>query len=279
MTSTRRTIEVQPDRCYVAIAPRPPGRLNRRIAAFAAEGQLPRPLEELCLSWRVAGDRLVVVAVDRQQAEAWLAEGLESAVVAELPGDQDLIDAPVELLTDECLPASIRRHRGNRFAAMVAVLALGCACLALGLHQRTQVLAAHADAADEQAASLARDALPDLRAGMSPELALTGELRRLRSMAMGDREDSLPDSRTALAAVLASWPAQSGFRVESIESAGGRVDIRAIAPTREDAIDLSAELAQKGNFDAGLPRVRSEAERTGEVTRVELTLTERPTAR
>ncbi|WP_458789221.1 hypothetical protein [Adonisia turfae] len=279
MTSTRRTIEVQPESCYIAIAPRPPGRLSRRIAAFAAEGQLPRPLEDLCLSWRVAGDRLVVVAVDRERAEAWLTEGLESAVVAELPSDADLIDAPIELLTDEFVPASIRRHRGNRFAAMAAVLALGCASLAVGLQQRTQAVNTQIDAADERTASLARGALPDLRAGMSPELALTGELRRLRSMATGDREDSPPDSRTALAAVLASWPAASGFRVESIESAGGRVDIRAIAPTREDAIELSAELAQKGGLDAGLPRVRTEPERTGEVTRVELTLTERPTAR
>ena len=275
MTKTRHAIEIESERCYVAVTPKPPGRISHRVAAFAAEGQLPRPLEDLCLAWRVSGDRLIVAAIDRERAESWLADGVESAIVTAIPGEADSISSPIEVLSGQYLPASIRQHRGNRFLAMAAVLALGCVCVAIGLHQRTQALNTQADAADTQTIDLARNTLPQFRAGMSPELALTGDLRRLRSMAMGDREESPPDSRTALAAVLASWPAEAGFRVESIESAGGRIDIRAIAPTREDAIELSAALTEGGNLDAGLPRVRTESQRTGEVTRVELTLNDR----
>ena len=275
MTTDRNSVEVEPEVCYVGIVPRPPGRINHRIASFAVEGQLPRPLEDLCVAWRAIGDRLVVVAVDREQAESWLADGIQSAVLTETPSEGELDVPPIELLSGTFLPASIRRHRGGRLVSVVAMLAVVCAVVSLGLHQRTRTLGMQADAANERTMSVARSVLPDLRLGVSPELALTGELRRLRSMATGDREDSPPDSRTALAALLASWPEDAGFRVESSESAGGRVDIRAIAPSRQDAIQLSEVLAQNTALDVDLPRVRTETQRTGEVTRVELAVSEK----
>lgn len=277
MTTRDRAIMVPANECYIAIAPRPPGRITRTVAAYAVEGQLPRPLEGLCLAWRVAGDRLVVVAVDRERADAWLADGVLSARVPSLPDalpDALGVEAkPIELLEHAFLPAKIRRHRNYRLAAVAVLLAIGCLIGAMGLQDRARALTIQAREADAAMDELARQALPKWREGLAPQLALTGELRRLRGLANTGRGDEPADSRDALAALFRAWPQSEAWRVESVESAGGRVTLRAMVPSREAAIALAGTLAEHGAFDAGLPRVRSEAQRDGEITRVELTLT------
>lgn len=273
MTQRAHTIDVRADQCYVAVAPRPPGRISHRVAAYAVEGQLPRPIEELCLAWRVQDGQLVVVAVDQELAHAWLAGGVLSARVRTAPEGVGIGTGPLELLGRRDLPARIRTHRRWRVAALAAIVAAGCLAVAYGVHGKTIAMTRQARGADAQTIELARGALTQWRDGMSPQLALTGELRRLRAMAQGDRDDQPAESRWALAALFEAWPAGEAFRVESIDSAGGRLTLRALAPSRDAAIALATSLSGSERFEAGLPRVQSEPQRGGEVTRLELVLT------
>lgn len=272
MTTSVHAIEAPADECYVAVAPRPPGRITDRVAAYAVEGQLPRPIDELCIAWQVAGDQLVVVAVDQERADQWLAEGVLTAHVASLPGELRIDSSPIELLRRAYLPSKIRRHRHRRLAGLAVVVAIGCFATAYGLHGKTNMLLDQAVEADDDMIEQARGALPQWRDGLSPQLALTGELRRLRGLASEDRQNELVDSRAALAALFEAWPAGDGFQVESIEAAGDRLTLRSIAPSRDAAIILAGSLAQDGVFESGLPRVQTESQRDGEVTRLELSL-------
>lgn len=272
MTTPRHAIEVPADECYLAIAPRPPGRLSERVAAYAVEGQLPRPIDELCIAWRVVGDQLVVVAVDHELADHWLTEGVLSARVAALPAGIGIETGPIELLARSYLPARIRRHRRHRTASLAILLGLGCLAAAYGLHQRTGTILDYARSADSATLDLAREALPQWREGTSAQLALTGELRRLRTLASGDRDDKPVDSRDALAALFEAWPTGEGFQVESIEAAADRVTLRTVTPSREAAITLAGLLAEAGTFESALPQVQTEAQRDGDVTRLEVSL-------
>ncbi|MEQ9097072.1 MAG: hypothetical protein RIE32_12500 [Phycisphaerales bacterium] len=272
MTKGTHTIEVPVDTCYVAVAPRPPGRLNARVAAYAGEGQLPRPIDELCIAWRVFGDQLVVVAVDHELADHWLAEGVLSSRVAALPAGVGIETGPIELLARSYLPARIRRHRRHRVASLAIMLAASSLVAAYELDQRTGTILDHARSADAATLDLSREALPQWREGASPQLALTGELRRLRTLASGDRDDKPIDSRDALAALFEAWPTGEGFQVESIEAAADRVTLRTVAPSREAAIALAGRLAEASTFESALPQVRTETQRDGDVTRLEVSL-------
>lgn len=272
MTEGTHTIEVPVDTCYLAVAPRPPGRLNARVAAYAVEGQLPRPIDELCIAWRVVGDQLVVVAVDHELADHWLTEGVLSARVAALPAGIGIESGPIELLARSYLPARILRHRRHRTASLATLLGLSCLATAYGLHQRTGTILDHARSADSATLDLAREAFPQWREGASPQLALTGELRRLRALASGDRDDDPVDSRDALAALFEAWPTGEGFQVESIEAAADRLTLRTVTPSREAAIALASRLADADTFESALPQVQTETQRDGDVTRLEVSL-------
>ncbi|UYV13682.1 MAG: hypothetical protein NCW75_05205 [Phycisphaera sp.] len=273
MTKPADAIEVPADECYVAVTPKPPGRITDRVAAYAVEGQLPRPIDELCIAWRVAGAQLVVVAVDQERADRWLADGLLTARVASVPAELGINYAPIELLHRDYLPSKIRKHRHRRFAGLATVIAIGCLAIAYGLHKKTGTLQNQAGESDTATIEQARVAIPEWRESLSPQLALTGELRRLRGLASGDRDDEPIDSRDALATLFAAWPTGEGFRVESIEAAGDRLTLRSIALSRDAAISLASSLAEDGPFESGLPRVQTEPQRDGEVTRLELSLT------
>lgn len=273
MTRQDHAIEMPVDECYVAVTPKPPGRISDRVAAYAVEGQLPRPIDELCIAWRVAGDQLVVVAVDQERADQWLAEGVLTARVASVPAELGIDTAPIELLRRDYLPSKIRKHRHRRFAGLATVVAIGCLAIAYGLHKKTGTLQNQTHEADAATIEQARVAIPEWREGLSPQLALTGELRRLRGLANDDREAEPIDSRDALAALFEVWPTGEGFRVESIEAAGDRLTLRSIAPSRDAAVSLATSLAEDGPFESGLPRVQTEPQRDGEVTRLELSLT------
>jgi hypothetical protein len=273
MTKPANAIEVPADECYVAVAPKPPGRITDRVAAYAVEGQLPRPIEELCLAWRVAGEQLLVVAVDQERADDWLTEGLLTARVASLPAELETDAAPIELLRRAYLPSKIREHRHRRLAGLAVVLAIGCLTAAYGLHAKTGTLLDQVHEADAATIEQARGALPTWRDGLSPQIALIGEIRRLRGLASADRQGDPTDSRDALAALFRAWPTGEGFQVESLEVAGDRLTLRSIAPSRDAAILLASALAAGGSFESGLPRVQSETQRDGEVTRLELSLT------
>lgn len=273
MSESPHAIGVPADECYVAVAPKPPGRITDRVAAFAVEGQLPRPIDELCIAWRIASDQLLVVAVDQERADKWLAEGMLTARVDSVPAEVGIDPAPIELLRRAHLPSKIRRHRHRRLAALAVVVAIGCLSAAYGLHSKTSTLLNQAAEADAETIAHARDTLPQWRKGSSPQLALTGELRRLRGLANEDRQDEPVDSRDALAALFEAWPTGEGFQVESIEAAGARVSLRSIALSRDAAIALAGALVEGQSFDSGLPRVQTEAQRNGEVTRLELSLT------
>ncbi|MEQ8845671.1 MAG: hypothetical protein RIB58_12535 [Phycisphaerales bacterium] len=242
------------------------------MAAYAVEGQLPRPIDELCIAWRVVGDQLVVVAVDHELADHWLAEGLLSAYVAALPEGLLPKTGPIEFFARSYLPVRIRRHRRHRVASLGIMLGLGCLATAYGLHQRTATMLNQARSADAATLDLAREALPQWREGASPQLALTGELRRLRALASGDRDDEQVDSRDALAALFEAWPAGEGFQVEAVEAAADRLMLRTIAPSREAAIALADRITNAGTFASGLPQVQTERQRDGEVTRLEVSL-------
>lgn len=273
MSELPRTIEVPVDKCYVAVAPKPPGRITDRVAAFAVEGQLPRPIDELCIAWRVAVDQLVVAAVDQERADRWLAEGVLTARVASVPAELGIDSAPIELLRRDYLPSKIRKHRHRRFAGLAVVATIGCLVAGYGLHKKTGALQDQAREVDAATIEQARVAIPEWREGLSSQLALTGELRRLRGLASGDRDDEPIDSRDALATLFKAWPTGEGFQVESIEAAGDRLTLRSITPSRDAAISLATSLAEDGPFESGLPRVQTEPQRDGEVTRLELSLT------
>lgn len=273
MSESSHTIEVHANECYIAVAPKPPGRITDRVAAFAVEGQLPRPIDELCIAWRVTNDQLLVVAVDQERAEKWLADGMLTARVASVPAEVGIDPAPIELLRRAYLPSKIRRHRRRRLTSLAVIAAIGCLAAAHGLHGKTNMLVEQAAEADAETIEQARGTLPQWRDGLSPQLALTGELRRLRGLANEDRQDEPVDSRDALAALFEAWPTGEGFQVESIEAAGDRVSLRGIAPSRDAAIALAGALVERQSFDSGLPRVQTEAQRDGEITRLELSLT------
>lgn len=273
MSKATHTIEVPVDECYVAVVPKPPGRITDRIAAYAVEGQLPRPIDELCIAWRIAGDQLVVVAVDQERADRWLADGVLGARVCSVPDGVPVDTGSIELLRGVHLPPKIRRHRRHRFTAIAISLALTCFALAYGLHDRTITIHEHTRTADAAVLELARAAMPQWRDGDSPQLALTGELRRLRSLASDDRQDEPVDSRAALAALFEAWPEGEGFQAESIEAAADRVTLRSIAPSREAAIVLAGRLAKGGFFEPALPQVQVEPQRGGDITRLEISLT------
>lgn len=272
MTASTHSIELPADECYVAVAPKPPGRITDRVAAYAVEGQLPRPIDDLCIAWRVVGDQLVVVAVDHELAEHWLAEGLLSAHVAVLPEGLSPKTGPIEFFARSYLPVRIRRHRRHRVASLGIMLGLGCLATAYGLHQRTATILNQARSVDAATLDLAREALPQWREGASPQLALTGELRRLRALASGDRDDGPVDSRDALAALFEAWPAGEGFQVEAVEAAADRLTLRTIAPSREAAIALADRITNAGMFASALPQVQTARQRDGEVTRLEVSL-------
>lgn len=273
MSESPHTIGVPADECYIAIAPKPPGRITDRVAAYAVEGQLPRPIDELCIAWRNASDHLLIVAVDQERADKWLAEGILTACVASVPAELGIDPAPIELLRGAHLPSKIRRHRHRRLTSLTVVVAIGCFAVAYGLQSKTSTLLNHAAEADAETIEQARGALPQWRDELAPQLAITGELRRLRGLANEDRQDEPIDSRDALAALFEAWPSGEGFLVESIEAAGDRVSLRSIAPSRDAAITLAGLLAEGAPFESGLPRVQTEAQRDGEFTRLELSLT------
>ena len=272
MTTLMQAIEVPAHECYIALAQRPPGRITGRVAAYAVEGQLPRPIDELCIAWRIVGDQLVVVAVDHELADRWLADGVLSARVATLPEGLGPEAGQIELLARSYLPTRIRRHRRHRVAPLAVMLGLGCFTVAYGVHQRTGKILDHARSADATTLDLARKALPQWREGASPQLALTGELRRLRTLVSGDRDDAPVDTRDALAALFEAWPTGEGFQVESIEAAADRLTLRTVAPSREAAIALAGDLADAGTFESALPQVQTETQRDGDVTRLEVSL-------
>ena len=272
MTNSMYAIEVPAHVCYLAVAQRPPGRITDRVAAYAVEGQLPRPIDELCIAWRIVGDQLVVVAVDHELADHWLAEDVLSARVAASPVGIDIDTGQIELLARSYLPTRIRRHRRHRLACLAIMLGLSCLAAAYGLHQRTGTILDHARSADAATLDLAREALPQWHEGASPQLALTGELRRLRTLASGDRDDEPFDSRDALAALFEAWPTGGGFQVEAIEAAADRLTLRTVAPSREAAITLAGLLADAGTFESALPQVQTETQRDGDVTRLEVSL-------
>ncbi|MFI4915078.1 MAG: hypothetical protein ACIAS6_01050 [Phycisphaerales bacterium JB060] len=273
MSESPHAIEVPVDECYVAVAPKPPGRITGRVAAYAVEGQLPRPIDELCIAWRATGDQLVVVAVDQERADQWLADGVLSARVTSVPDDVPVDTGPIELLRGTHLPSRIRRHRHHRLATIAALLVLACLALAYGLHDRTSAIRDHTRTADAAVLELARAAMPQWRDGDSPRLVLTGELRRLHGLASDDRQDEPIDSRTTLAALFEAWPEGEGFQAESIEAAANRVTLRSIAPSREAAIAMAGRLAEDGFFEPALPQVQTEPQRGGDVTRLEVSLT------
>lgn len=273
MSESPHAIEVFAGDCYVAVTAKPPGRITDRVAAYAVEGQFPRPIDELCIAWRIAGDQLIVVAVDQERADKWLAEGILTARVESIPIELGVDSAPIELLRRAYLPSKIRRHRRHRLAGIAVVLAIGCLTAAYGLHKKTTILLDQAVEADAATIEQARGTLPQWRDGLSPQLALTGELRRLRGLANEDRQGEPVDSRDPLAALFEAWPMEEGFLVESIEATGDRVSLRSIAPSRDAAIALAGLLAEGTSFDSDLPRLQTETQRDSEVTRLELTLT------
>lgn len=279
---TRRpngNIHVPPEAIYAAVTPRPPGRLTGRVAAYAVEGQLPRPLEDLALAWQVIDQHLVVLAVDRERAELWLTEGAISARPQALPTQlpeaarSTGLKRRFEFLQGSFLPGRIRTHRRlRRFAGLAAIMALAGAA-AFGLHRRTESLHRSAGAIDAATHRLAREALPNQHQGIAPQLALTGELRRLRTLAEADQDNLPTDSRYTLAALLSHWPASMEARVESIEAAGDRLTLRTMLPDRDAAMVLSEAFAEDPRFEPELPRVTTESPRSGgEVTRLEVTL-------
>lgn len=272
MTTLMQAIEVPAHECYIALAQRPPGRITDRVSAYAVEGQLPRPIDELCIAWRIEGDDLIVVAVDHELADHWLADGVLSARVAALPEGLGPEAGPIELLARSYLPTRIRRHRRHRLACLAIMLGLSCFTAAYGLHQRTGTILDHARSADAATLNLARESLQQWREGDSPQLALTGELRRLRTFASGDRDDEPVDSRDALAALFEAWPTGEGFQVESVDASADRLTLRTIAPSREAAIALASNLADAGMFESALPQVQTETQRDGDVTRLEVSL-------
>ncbi|MFI4883195.1 MAG: hypothetical protein ACIAQU_11485 [Phycisphaerales bacterium JB064] len=152
------------------------------------------------------------------------------------------------------------------------MLGLSCLAAAYGLHQRTGTILDHARLADAATLDLALAALPQWREGASPQLTLTGELRRLRALASGDHDDGPVDSRGAFTALFGVWPTSEGFQVESIEAAADRLTLRTVAPSREAAIALASDLADAGTFESALPQVQTETQRDGDVTRLEVSL-------
>jgi len=273
VTNSMHTVEVPADECYVAITTKPPGRITDRVAAYAVEGQLPRPIDELCIAWRVISDQLVVVAVDQERADQWLANGALSAHVVSVPVETEFDPKPIEMLRCSYLPSTIRRHRHRRITGFAVAVAVGSLVASFGLHKKTITLLEQTADADAAIISQARDTLPQWREGLTPQLALTGELRRLRSLVNDERQDGPIDSRRALAALFEAWPTAQGIQVESIEAAGDRITLRGVTPSRDAAIILAGTLAEGPSLESGLPRVQTENQREGEVTRLELSLT------
>lgn len=275
--STRSHVGVPATMLYTATPPRPQGRLNNRVATYAAEGLLPRPLDELALAWKPAGNSLVVLAIDREHAEAWLAQGAASAQPATLPQsvlehDPSVKNTRFEFLRGRYLPAQIAAQRRLR-RVVVIMVAIGLAgLLAWGAHRRSEAMVAEARGFDAASSGLVQQALPSMTPGMDPQLALTGEIRRLTAIAGADRITVPVDGRYTMTTLFEQWPGDITMQVESIEVAGDRVDLHANLATRRRALELAGALTELTGFEAELPTIRTEIHRGSNVTHLELAL-------
>lgn len=274
---TQSHVSVPATILYTATLPRPPGRLTHRVVIYAAEGLLPRPLDELALAWKPAGNSLIVLAIDREHAEAWLAQGAASAQPATLPPsvlehDPSVKNTWFEFLRGRHLPSQIVAQRRLR-RVVVMMVAVGLAGLvAWGAHRRSEAMVAEAKGFDAASSALVKQALPGMTPGMDPQLALTGEIRRLTAIADADRITVPVDGRYTMTALFEQWPGDITMQVESIEVAGGRVHLHANLATRRRALELASALTELTGFEAELPTIRTETRRGSNVTHLELAL-------
>ncbi len=276
-TGERDLVRVPIDEVYVAIMPCPPGHVNDRVAAYTAEGQLPRPIDELAIAWKAVAGQLVVLAVDREKADGWLVQGATSAMPEALPAVVHS-EAPgtnvnsFEFLRGPNQPIRVGTQRRIRRRVLLFMAIAASVALAYGAHRRSEVLLAQGADVEAATGALAHEALPRMPDGAPPELALTGELRRLAALAKADGSDAPPDGRFILAALLEHWPQGFDPQVERLEATGDRILLHAGFASRGQAMAFADALTGVPGFAAELPQVRSAAQRGGEAATLEVAL-------
>ncbi len=201
----------------------------RRRLGFAFERYLPVPIEQVHAVYVRSGDAIIACGIDWSRLNPLLEQGILRIEPESLPRWLNADAQPLEfnLASFEATPPHIIQA-GNRLAATSAIAAsLVLLIVAFGINRRANTL-------DETTAGLrvaSNQAITNQigsgLAGQLPQLRLTAELRRLRSLeSSSSHYNGAADAVPTLVAAFEAWPTDIVTHTESLTATGSTLRMR-----------------------------------------------------
>ncbi len=203
----------------------------RRRLGFAFERFLPCPIEEVHAVYLRTGETVLACGIDWDRLNPLLEQGCLRIEPGAVPDwlDAETPAASFNLARCEATPSAIKTAM-SRLAALASIAAsLMLGVVAIGLHGRSDTLAAASSnlrAASDQA--IIGQLGPSL-SGQLPKLRLTAELRRLMALDSSSASYAGADSAVpTLAAALEAWPPGIIAQTESLTATSTTLRVRTL---------------------------------------------------
>jgi len=254
------------ERLYFASVKAPSTRRGRRWleqVCYAAESQLPIPLEELHAVIADGADGMAILcAFARAELDGLPPEAvtLSPSAVPECIARQ-VAPEQFNLLTGAFEPRRARLLRRSTNLVLVLSICLLGALAVAGLTRRTSALheaiSSHASATQTVAQRVLE---PTAAAGSTQQLFLnlTAELRGLRQTRTAEVVDpELFDAPATLASLLERWPSDVAMRTETLTISRAQITVRADVPASGDVQRLADALAEIPGWQIKQPRVNA----------------------
>lgn len=234
-------VAIPADACYWCLLEGSAARLDPRARAYQAERFLPLPIERLHLAEvRLDAQRVLVAAIEPDRlrellanvpAGAWAARprNLPAHLAGTCPEEAcaslDFLRGPFE--------AASRRRARRLLVGIGLILLCGLGSLvAVGVQRRTGRLAAEAALLRAQSAEIYAQIAAGLSdgSGLSAELAVEQELRRVRAARQQEGAQMLADAVPVCEALWRAWPGDQRIQLDTLTVDGRQVVLRAAVP-------------------------------------------------